>query len=139
MAAKSTTLKLILKITSFTLRLLLNIIFYILIVILIVNVSKKAFEFTYQLYGPVTVDEEPGRELPFQVKKGESTMDIANKLKLNKLIVNQYSFYLKAKLQKQVIMPGTYVLNSSMTYNEIFTIITDYSASIEHEEEEATD
>jgi UPF0755 protein len=130
MATKSASAKLTLKITSFILRLLMNIIFYILIVILIVNVSKEAYKFTYQLYGPVTVDQAPGRDIIFQIKQGESTMDIARKLEINRAIVNKYSFYLKTKLQDQVIMAGTYPLNSSMTYDQILSVITDYSQSI---------
>ena len=134
MATKSTTVKLTLKITSFILRLLLNIIFYILVVLLIVSVSKQAYTFTYQLYGPDAVDEAPGREIIFQIKKGESSMDIASKLELNRAIENKYSLYVKTKIQALVIMPGTYIINSAMTYNEILTVITDYSASIVKEE-----
>lgn len=128
-------MKLTLKITSFTLRTLMNIAFYILMAILIMNCSKLAYDFTYQLYGPVTVDEEPGREIILQIKNGESSMDVATKLELQRVIVNKYSFYLKGKLQNKVIMPGTYVINSSMTYDEIFDIITDYSASIIQQED----
>lgn len=134
MATKSTSIKVTLKITSFILRLLLNIIFYIIAVIAIVNVSKKAFDFTYQIYGPVSVEAAPGREIIIQIKKGEGTMDVAKKLELRKAIVDKNSFYLKVKLQNLKIMPGTYVINSSMTYNEILDIITDYSASIIQEE-----
>ena len=95
MANKSTTVKLTLKITSFILRLLLNIIFYILVVILIINVSKIAYEFTYQLYGPDTLDPAgSGRRVILQINKGESTMDIASKLELNRAIKNKYSFSL---------------------------------------------
>jgi UPF0755 protein len=130
MATNTAKVKLTLKITSFVLRLLMNIIFYILVVILIVNVSKMAFEFTYELYGPVTVDKEPGTEIIFQIKKGESTMDIASKLEINRAISNKYSFYLKTKLQNLSIMPGTYKISTAMTYDEILDIITDYSASI---------
>lgn len=134
MATKSTAAKLTLKITSFILRLLLNIMFYIVVVVLIINVSKKAYEFTYQLYGPATVDEAPGREIIFEISKGDSSMDIASKLELNRAIENKYSFYFKIKLSEYVIMPGTYKINSSMTYDEILTIITDYSASLVQEE-----
>ncbi|MDF2945287.1 MAG: hypothetical protein K0S01_4145, partial [Herbinix sp.] len=86
MATKSTSVKLTLKITSFILRLLMNIIFYVLVVILIINVSKKAYEFTYQLYGPDTVDAAPGRDIILQIKQGESSMDVASKLELNQAI-----------------------------------------------------
>jgi len=134
MATKSTKSKLIMRITSLTLHLLINMAFYVLVIVLIVNVSKKAYAFSYQLYGQVAEDKKPGRENIFQIKKGEATMDIASKLKLNKLIVDKYSFYFKAKLKNYTIMPGTYILNSSMTYDDIFDIITDYSASIVQED-----
>lgn len=131
MTNKSTTMKLTLKITSFIFRLLLNIVFYILVVIMIVNVSKMAYEFTYQLYGPDTVEPVgQGTPVVFQIKKGESSMDIASKLELNRVIKNKYSFYLKVKLNDYVIMPGTYEISTDMTYDEIITVITDYSASI---------
>jgi UPF0755 protein len=51
-------------------------------------------------------------------------MNVASKLEVNKVIVNKYSFYVKAKLKKYVIMPGIYTVNTSMTYDEIFSIIT---------------
>ena len=138
MTSKSTAVKLTLKVTSFVVRLLLNIIFYIIIVILIINVSKKAFEFTYQIYGPDTVDAPPGRDIIIQIKKGDSNMDIAGKLEINRVIENKYSFFVKTKLQEFVIMPGTYVVNSSMTYDDILTVITDSSKSIVQEEDTGT-
>lgn len=137
MATKSTTAKLTFKITSFILRLLLNIIFYIIVVVLIINVSKKAYEFTYQLYGPEAVDVAPGKEIILEINKGESSMDIASKLELNRAIENKYSFYLRTKLSEYVIMPGTYKINSSMTYDEILTVISDYSSSLVQEETES--
>lgn len=139
MANKSTTVKLTLKITSFILRLLLNIIFYILVVILIVNVSKLAYTFTYQLYGPDAVDPAGyGHKVILQIKKGESTMDIASKLEVNNAIKNKYSFWLKTKLQETAIMPGTYEIYSDMTYAQILAVISDYSKSLTHEEDEDT-
>jgi UPF0755 protein len=136
MANKSTAVKLTLKITSFILQLLLNIVFYILVILLIVNFSKMAYTFTYQLYGPDTVDA-PGTGSPiiFQINKGESTMDIASKLKVNRAIENKYSFYLKTKLENKTIMPGMYEISTDMTYDELLTVITDYSKSIIKEED----
>lgn len=130
MTAKNNTVKYTLRITSAILRTLLNIIFYIVIVVLVIYTSKTVYNFAYQLYGHVSVDTEPGKDIPFLIKKGESTMDVARKLELNRLIVDKNSFYLKAKLEEQVIKPGVYELNTSMSYTEILEIITDYSASI---------
>ncbi len=129
MADKSTSVKVTLKVSSFVLRMLLNIVFYALVVIAVIYVSKQAYNFTYQLYGPVTVDQQPGRVIRIEIKNGDSTMDVAKKLELNRAIVNRYSFLVKTKLQNLSIMAGTYEINTSMTYNEILDIITDYSNS----------
>ena len=130
MATKSTSVKATLKITSFIIRLLMNIMFYVLVAFLIVNVSKQAFQFTYEIYGPVTAENKPGSDILIQIKKGESTMDVASKLEVNRAIVNKYSFYIKTKIDDVVIMPGTYEINSSMTYNDILEVITDHSKSL---------
>ncbi|HWT26472.1 MAG TPA: hypothetical protein VN131_00900 [Mobilitalea sp.] len=108
----------------------MNIVFYVLVVILVITCSKAAFEFTYELYGPRTVDSKPGHEIIFQINQGESTMDVASKLEIDRAIVNKYSFYFKTKLQDKVILAGTYKINSSMTYDEILNTITDYNNSI---------
>jgi UPF0755 protein len=139
MAVNNTSAKVKLIMTNFMVRLILNIMFYIFMVVLIVNVSKAAYQFTYQLYGPCPAEHKPGTDITFQIKKGESTMDIANRLKSKKAIVNKYSFYAKVKIQNLKIMPGTYKINSSMTYNEILDIITDYSASIIQEDKAVKD
>lgn len=130
MGAQSRSIKLVLRITSSILKLLLNVVFYVLVIMLIVTVSKKGYEFTYQIYGPVSVDQEPGRDILFQINEGESSIQIARKLELYKIVKDQNAFFLKTKLEKVNIMPGTYELNSSMRYKEILSIITDYSASI---------
>ncbi len=124
MTSRPTTAQLIFKVTSFIFRMLLNILFYLAVIYIITVVSKEAYSFCYQIFGEVSVDQEPGRDIEIQIKTGESSMNIASKLELNKIIVNKYSFYVKAKLMSYTIMPGTYTLNSSMDYNEIFAIIT---------------
>ncbi len=129
MSSSSTSMKLTLKISSLILRGLLNIVFVIMVVIVAIYGSRTAYNFAYRLYGPVTMDKEPGRTIPIQINKGESSMDIASKLEVNRVIVDKNSFYFKVKLQEKVIMPGTYRVNSSMTYDEILNIITDYAKS----------
>jgi UPF0755 protein len=61
-------------------------------------------------------------------------MEIAKKLEFNNLIVNKYSFYLKTKFKDYNVFPGTYVLNTSMDYDEILTVITDQKNSIVKQE-----
>lgn len=124
MTSKPTNAKLAIRISNFIFRLLLNTLFYLAVVFLIVSASKKTYDFCYQIFGQGTVDVTPGTNAEIQIKKGESTMNVASKLELNKIIKNKYTFYIKAKLMKHTIMPGNYTVNTSMTYDEIFAIIT---------------
>ena len=109
------------------------IIFYAAVVYGIKKVANFSYDFSYQVFGDVAVDEAPGRDVKVTIMKGESTMNIASKLENQKLIKDKNAFYLKVKLKDSEIMPGTFVLNTSMTVNDILKVITDYDQSIEAE------
>ena len=142
MASKQANAKLALRITSGVFRFVLNVLFYVIVVMCIITFSKTAYNFSYQVFGDVTVDEEPEKEVKIRIVSGESTMTVARKLEQNKIIVDDTTFYLKAKLSKVNIMPGTYVVNSAMTYEEIFEELSDVNNSLttdEYQEEEETE
>ncbi|MCI8625574.1 MAG: hypothetical protein HFI40_04745 [Lachnospiraceae bacterium] len=123
MAKKSAATKVVLDITSMVLHLLLNIVFFIVVVMLVVKFSQIAYDFSYQVFGSVRVSEENGREYELTISEGESTMRVAAKLEQNRIIVNRFSFFLRAKLMKKNILPGTYNVNASMDYDEIYAVI----------------
>lgn len=135
MTSKPATAQTAVKLTNLLLKLLLNIAFYLFVIFVIMEASKIAYSFTYQIFGQETMEQAPGRDIEIQIKKGESSLNVASKLEVNRIIKNKYSFYVKAKIMNYVIMPGTYTLNTSMTYDEIFSVITVPSA----EETEKTD
>ena len=56
-------------------------------------------------------------------------MSVASKLELYKIIENKYSFYVRAKLTDENILPGVYVVRSDMNYDMIFDVITNESES----------
>lgn len=134
MDRKSTSSKIAFRIIGSVFRLAVNVLFYVLVAMVIISVSRYAYTFTYQIYGDVSVEQEPGRDILFQIKKGESSMDISKKLEINRLILDKNTFFLKAKLKKANILPGTYRLNTSMNYEQILDNITNYSASIVHDD-----
>jgi UPF0755 protein len=123
LAKKSAATKVVLDITSMVLHLLLNIVFFIVVVMLVVKFSQIAYDFSYQVFGSVRVSEENGREYELTISEGESTMRVAAKLEQNRIIVNRFSFFLRAKLMKKNILPGTYNVNASMDYDEIYAVI----------------
>lgn len=138
---KSTSGKLALRFTGAIIRFVLNILFYACVVFVIVRGCTYVYHFSYQVFGSVSREAEPGNDVTVQILRGETTMNIASKLETGLLIMDKYSFYVKTKLKDYSIMPGTYVLNTSMDYNDILEVITDQSNSIAVEEsiEEASD
>lgn len=112
---------------SIVIQLFLNILFYVFLVIAVVRLSTWTYDFTYQIFGNVTVAETSGELATIEIAKGEGTRAIANELESKGIIVNADSFYVRAKLTtsaQKPILPGTYTLDASMTYDEILTILT---------------
>lgn len=126
MAASRRTERIVLNIFGAVIHIFLNIIFYLVIIYLVVKTSHYAYNFAYQVFGSVSVTKNSGYTTTTElvINKGESTMDIAKVLDAKKIIANKYSFYLRAKLTKQNILPGTYTVSSDMDYDAIFKVIT---------------
>ncbi|MBQ8798064.1 MAG: endolytic transglycosylase MltG [Lachnospiraceae bacterium] len=112
---------------------LLNLVFYVVVAFGIYFVATNVYEFSYQVFGDRVCEAEPGRDVEIHIAEGESTMDIAEKLYMNKVVINQYTFYLKVQLFEYKIMQGTFLLNTSMTYDEILEVITDLTKAIPEE------
>lgn len=124
MANRSAKTKVALRITNSLLHILLNIAFYSIVVFVIIKACGLAYDFSYQLFGDVPLDETNPIERQIVIEKDESTMSVASKLELYKIIDNKYSFYVRAKLTDEKILPGTYVVSSDMNYDMIFDVIT---------------
>ena len=83
-------------------------------------------------------DYEHGVEKDILIELGDSTRDVGKRLEREGIIVNELSFYVKVKINKLNIMPGTYKLRTDMNYNEILDIIA-VSTEVLEEQEEADD
>ena len=140
----SKTARMLLNMSTVILIIGIAIIFYIVVGYGIKKLASYAYDFAYQVFGDVAVEAAPGRDVKVTILKGESTMNVASKLEDAKVIVNKYSFYVKLKImslggkkdpdsERVDVMPGTYILNTSMSYDEVLAIISDYSQSIEQE------
>lgn len=124
--------RIVLNIFGVVIHIFLNIIFYMVIVYLVIKASHYAYDFAYQVFGSVSVTKNSGYTAEVTIGKGESTMEVANILDAKKVIINKYSFYLRAKLTKQNILPGTYKVSSDMDYDQIFKVITTPTKSTEN-------
>ncbi len=119
------TTRIALKMTSGVLQILVTIIFYVLVIFIITRLAIFSYRFAYQVMGNVSVEEAPGRDVDVTIEEGDSTMEISQLLSENHLVVNRYSFFVRAILNRKTpIIPGTYTLNTSMNYDDILRVIT---------------
>ena len=131
MAAGRRTGRIVLNIFGVVIHIFLNIIFYMVIVYMVIKASHYAYDFAYQVFGSVSVTKNADYTTEITINKGESTMKVAEVLDAKKIIANKYSFYLRAKLTKLNILPGTYKVSSDMDYDQIFKTITTPNKSTE--------
>ena len=130
---RSKVARVLLNMSAGVLTIGIAVIFYWAVAYGLKKAAVYSYDFAYQVFGDVAVESAPGRDVKVTIMKGESSMNIAEKLKDAKLIVDKYSFYVKLKLKEYDIMPGTYVLNTSMSYDQVLDVITDYNNSIDKE------
>lgn len=123
-----------LRITLNSLRYLLSLCVNVLIMILVVyaigQVCISGYDFCYEIFGTVVVEDAPGSDREFEVSYGETMYDVSERLESEGLIVNRYSFFLRTQLMESedvVLKPGSYVLNTSMDYEEIIDQLTETS------------
>lgn len=111
----------------FLLALCLNLLLMILVSYGIGSACLQGYHFCYEIFGSVVVEDAPGTEQTFQVTESDTMWEVAERLEQENLIANCYSFYIRTKLMDPRtvdLRPGEYVLNTSMTYEEIINQLT---------------
>lgn len=100
----------------------LNLIFYVIVVLGAVEACKITYSFSNEVFGDVMAEAPPGTDKEFVISEADDALTIAKNLEQAGLVSNAYSFYIRLKFSlsdKTVVVAGTYHLNTSMTYKEI--------------------
>ena len=97
-------------------------------IVLFLGISA-GYDFGYQLFTAPAVSSPPGREVTIEVKKGETTDEIADKLVDAGLIRSKVNFLCQKLFFKKHLLPGEYTLNTAMTSKEILLILDDGPSS----------
>lgn len=111
----------------FLLALCVNFLIMVLVFYAIASVCVQGYHFCYEIFGSVVVEDAPGTEHAFLLTESDTMWDVAERLQKEDLIVNRYSFYIRTKFMDPetiILQPGEYVLNTSMTYEEIINQLT---------------
>jgi len=129
----STNNKVVFRFVSISFSILIFLVFFIGVF----KASTFCYEFGYRIFSEKPVDSEPGEEIEVSISKDDSALDIGKKLEEKglirdaKLYVAQY--YLSAYVDD--LIPGTYVLDTSMTAKEMLAVMSTVVEDTEVENE----
>ncbi len=103
------------------------IVLYALLVFGVAALCWHGYRFCYDIFADVRMEESPGKDIGFKVESDEDFKTIAANLQQRGIIRDRYSFLARAELMKterNKIYSGKYILNSSMTYEQILNRLT---------------
>lgn len=99
---------------------------YLIVVAVVIYIGKTAYDFGYNIFYQQPMDsEEEGRDVTVAVEEGDSVYQIGRTLESRGLIQDAKVFVVQEKLSNYSgkLQPGTYILNTSMTPDEIMEIL----------------
>lgn len=99
---------------------------YLCVLIAMIYIGKSAYDFGYEIFNQEAMTgKENGRDVTVVLKKGDSVYQIGKILKKKGLIEDAKIFVVQEMLSvyKGKLQPGTYILNTSMTPDEMMAIL----------------
>ena len=99
---------------------------YLIIAIAVIYIGKSAYDFGYDIFYQQPMDsEEEGRDITVVVEDGDSVYQIGKTLENRGLIRDAKVFVVQETLSNYSgkLQTGTYILNTSMTQDEIVAIL----------------
>lgn len=103
-----------------------HILVTLLIIMLIYAGAMRCYDFGYRIFTDTPMSLEPGRDVTVIINEGYSTRQIGTLLKENGLITDAVVFVAQEKLSEYAgeIKPGVYVLNTSMTAEQMIAVMS---------------
>jgi UPF0755 protein len=96
-----------------------------------VSVAVVAYDFGYRVFTEKPMDEDAGKRVRVIIEPGMSGKEIGDELVEKGLIRDANLFVLQMKLSiyDDKLLPGTYILNTSMTAKEMMAVMATPPAS----------
>ncbi len=121
---------------------LVSISFTVLVFLVIIygmyQLGLRSYDYGYRIFTEPAVTKGEGRERLVQVRPSMSDADIGSLLEEKGLIRDKWLFVIQLKLSdySKKLVPGRYLLNSSMTSQEMMKIMSgEESGELEQEKE----
>lgn len=118
-------------------RIAFSILLILLVVYATIEVAGIGYDFGYRAFTEPAMEKEPGRDVMIHIKEEMSDSQIAEMLKNKGLIRNDKLFVVQLKLYAYSgkLQPGLYVLNTSMTPQDMMVILSTVVEETEETEE----
>lgn len=105
---------------------LIRLLIYVFVLVAIVYVGKTAYNFGYLVFDDTPMaSEENGQEISVLIPEDTGVYDVGAILRDNGLIERPVIFWVQEKLSEYrgEIKPGTYILNTNQTVEEMIEIL----------------
>lgn len=103
-----------------------KIVLLAVLVLVLIFTGRRAYTFGYQIFAQEAMSEAPGKKVAVTITKDMSFDEIAKLLEEKKLIKDKNVFRIQYLLSeyKGEIEPGSYVLNTSQTAEEMLRVLS---------------
>ena len=117
-----------------------SIMVFLLAVYGTMRVSLVAFDFGYRIFTEGAIDEEPGTDITVRIEENTGSIELGKLLYERGLVRDANLFILQHQLSAyaKTILPGTYVLNTTMTPKEMMMFLSDATNQVQETVDENT-
>lgn len=109
-----------------TVTIVLKVVFAVLVVMFVYKGAMLAYDYGYRVFAEEPVDSAPGWDMDVTIEEGMDAKAIGQLLESKGLIKDGTLFYLQNILSryKDDLKAGDYVLNTSMTTEEMMAVLS---------------
>lgn len=106
---------------------LLKVLIAILVIVGVYKGATIGYEYGYRIFQEPAMTESPGVDVQVDITMGKTALEIGEVLEQHGLVRDKYIFYVQNLLSnyKDELQPGSYVLNTSMTAQEMMEIMAE--------------
>ena len=101
-----------------------KIVLLAVLVLVLIFTGRRAYTFGYQIFAQEAMSEAPGKKVAVTITKDMSFGEIAKLLEEKKLIKDVFRIQYLLSEYKGEIEPGSYVLDTSQTAEEMLRVLS---------------
>ena len=104
---------------------LVKIVLSAVVIIIIFKLAVGAYDFGFNLFADIPMDEGDGRTVNVVVSESQDAMDVGKMLEEKGLIRDAKMFYIQEKLSdyKDQMVAGSYELNTAMSIADMLAVL----------------